>query len=417
MTLQTYPNPEPCLVHMELVRHLQALHPHDGDAVRHKIERAARRLKLASKALKGEALDAFKAENQVQHSLGRAAILYPLVRIQELVREAGYPLPEGLGLEASIALTPPPISTPVADPRTMGAVAQLLTLDFNGRRLTVIDGPSGKCVVARELEEVLGYAEKSLVTQITRDWGELRDGDHYGYMTKAELQKAFAAESRVFLDFGQRNMVLYEHGVNQVAVKTEKELGTRVRDWLTRTVMPALNHTGQYTLREAPVQAQSIQPANPVAQIIGKTIDRWDNWSMEANYRTRMGRGRMQICLQQEVVSTVSARTVCLDGSPKLEFEFKSRKSAEQIVKLARKQFGGLPQIDPGFIERLALQLGLHRDPWMLDRVEMGVTGEMWDTDGIEVMLDHIKHHSAQSSQEPADIPSLDEIYGLGLGT
>lgn len=99
------------------------------------------------------------------------------------------------------------------------------TLDFDVP-LTVLDDPQGrKFVLARDLEEVLGYKRTHLVCLISGKWSaEFHEGVHYGYASKGGLESAVRRagnpESR---GFGSRNMILYAAGVRLARDRVELE--------------------------------------------------------------------------------------------------------------------------------------------------------------------------------------------------
>ena len=116
---------------------------------------------------------------------------------------------------------------------------------FEGKSLTFHVFRDKICVIAAELGAALGYAEKGLTKRILDEWkDEFIEGRDYDVFEGQDL-KAFkrlvphrgtsgvASRARSVL-------VLYESGVDLVALKTEKELGKRLRRLLADEVLPKL---------------------------------------------------------------------------------------------------------------------------------------------------------------------------------
>ncbi|MDC3956276.1 hypothetical protein KEG38_20615 [Polyangium jinanense] len=117
---------------------------------------------------------------------------------------------------------------------------------FEGKSLTFHVFRDKICVIAAELGAALGYADggKGLPKTIVDDWGdEFIKGRDYDVLERQDLKefKGLVKDTRgTRVSFAARLMVLYESGVDLVALKTEKELGKKLRRLLADEVLPKL---------------------------------------------------------------------------------------------------------------------------------------------------------------------------------
>jgi prophage antirepressor-like protein len=398
----------PMCVHMDLVRFV---YPDNPTKDRSKVEAAVKRLgkEVQHTTLRSREVQEFRAEHHIDYRLGSKVVVYcGAESISRLLIDLGFPAPKefGPGLPRPTHLFEGSRSIPNVPTQPSNPGSQLVMLDFDGRSLTVLENVQGrKFVLARELEAVLGYAPGSLVTQVTNEWAaELKERDHFGYMTHSELTAAVQRQNQVKPDFGQRNMILYEHGVYQVFNKTDKKLGVRHRDWVSRELLPAIRQHGYYELPEARQIVQE-RPQAPIAQplqVLHDTMKDWNGWTMQARYYKHFGAGNIDMHLRQELTNEAPLRAFKLDGkTPKTEPTGRARFDALNIAKQAR-QLGVGQHCDGPYIERVAADIGVHKYPWLTLEARGHKTGEVWDQDGLEVILHHLQASVLQQSTQLA---------------
>jgi prophage antirepressor-like protein len=395
---------------MDLVRHLgpQDL---DLDRARHQLEHVVRKLDPGTTILlKGRRILDFRRANKIATRLGskvkvyRASSIEPIRKALAEFDKRKQDAAKHLESQTEIAF---PVPTP-AEVSTPGD--QLGPLAFEGRPLLVRKDATGRgAVLVRDLEDVLDYAPGSLVKLINSEWStEFLEGDRYGYMSRAELEAAdrLAGRHSVTQNYGARNMVLYEHGVYQVAVKTEKDKGVAVRDWLTRDVMTELRRTGRYELplQSAPAIAPAAPQLAPPLQVINEQIQHWDAWGVNANFRKdSKGAGHIDMHLWQVLTHEAPVRALKADGkTPKLRLEGRQRFNSQNIAKMARERGLG-HHIDHLFIERLQLDLGIHAGNWVVYETRGVRVEEVTDQEGADLILDHL--HQTNLQQGAREVP------------
>lgn len=121
---------------------------------------------------------------------------------------------------------------------------------FEGATLITYTLDGRPCWIAREVGEVLGYAEegKRLPRNISSDWAdEAIEGKDFAILTGAELEAfkaalgADSAPSRA-----PSLMVLFESGIHLACLKTRNPRGRLLRRFLADEVLPQLARTGRY---------------------------------------------------------------------------------------------------------------------------------------------------------------------------
>jgi len=131
----------------------------------------------------------------------------------------------------------------------------LVSLQFEGSALRVVDVDGRKMVIARDIGRALNYSAdgKRLVDNITEKWaGEFKTGEHYEIRDMDEVGTGSVPTSK----FMPRAMLLTEEGVNLVLLNTRKSIGTRLRRFLAADIMPRLAR-GETIHGSAPASAPS----------------------------------------------------------------------------------------------------------------------------------------------------------------
>lgn len=132
---------------------------------------------------------------------------------------------------------------------------------FEGKGITTLQW-SGQPPfwVAKELGQALGYAGggEGLTDLLRREWAdEFIEGHDYALLKGqplAELKKVLARNpgiTRAVEPNVNQLLVLYQSGIDGVALKTDKPEGKRFRRWLRDEVFPELRRTGRYQSKPA----------------------------------------------------------------------------------------------------------------------------------------------------------------------
>ena len=122
---------------------------------------------------------------------------------------------------------------------------------FEDSAMTVITIEDKPWFVAHEVGKVLGYAENGsrLSNKIGREWSsELVEGHDFRIAVKKELSAIKELDlvttdsvgTNVVSKMARNLMLLSEQGVFLVCMKTNKEVGVRLRRWLADEVLPKL---------------------------------------------------------------------------------------------------------------------------------------------------------------------------------
>lgn len=126
-------------------------------------------------------------------------------------------------------------------------MSDLIRFDFGGRPLTVVMHKGEIHYIARELGAVLDYANDGsrLSKKITADWSdEFAEGKHYTVLRDGDLAdiKRLGTESVPSpVDVRASSlMLLTEAGLDMVLIKTDKEIGKRVRAFVVDVIFPKL---------------------------------------------------------------------------------------------------------------------------------------------------------------------------------
>jgi anti-repressor protein len=125
--------------------------------------------------------------------------------------------------------------------------------EFEGRNLTTITYKGRPCWIARQVGNILGYAEDGgkLVKMIQHEWLQsFQNGKHYIVLAGEEL-----SDFKSLFDVGTcgvpsrapRIMLLFEPGIHKVALKSGKPQAERLQDFLADDVMPQLARDGRYS--------------------------------------------------------------------------------------------------------------------------------------------------------------------------
>ncbi|XXT18800.1 hypothetical protein WME94_52095 [Sorangium sp. So ce429] len=140
-----------------------------------------------------------------------------------------------------------------------------LNTAFEGQQLTFYRFRDKVCVVGQELGAALGYADGSLGARIAGEWkNEFIKEKDYGILEGEDLRVLKRLATSDVASRSKRLLVLFEPGVNLVSLKTEKELGVKLRRLLADEVLPKLLR-GEPILPAAPPPAGgSVIPANDV---------------------------------------------------------------------------------------------------------------------------------------------------------
>ena len=129
-----------------------------------------------------------------------------------------------------------------------------ITNEFEGATITTITYKGKLCWIASEVGQTLGYSKKGgrLVDKITESWStEMLDGSDYAVLHGEEL-----SDFKTFLELTPESgvsrrsphiMLLYETGLHFVCLKTNKQIGRRLRRFLADEVMPQLVRDDRYS--------------------------------------------------------------------------------------------------------------------------------------------------------------------------
>ncbi len=140
---------------------------------------------------------------------------------------------------------------------------------FEGHQLAFYKLHDKVCVIGQELGGALGYARGGqLLTDAIRDeWGnEFTEGKDYEIL-EGEALRAFKAAARLNgeIPFSRARglLVLFESGVHLVSLKTEKELGVKLRRLLADEVLARM-------LRGEPILPREVTP--PQAPVLDERV-------------------------------------------------------------------------------------------------------------------------------------------------
>jgi hypothetical protein len=144
-----------------------------------------------------------------------------------------------------------------------------------GDRLTFYPFRGRMCVVALEVDPVLGYAPGSIADLIAGEWaGEFKAGEHFEILRGKDLRDfkaaAHATGAAPVASKTSQVTVLTEAGVDRVCLLTKKPAGIRLRAYLADKVLPKLRR-GEAVVPTsadpppvfAPVEARADMVARP----------------------------------------------------------------------------------------------------------------------------------------------------------
>ncbi|MFA4944423.1 MAG: BRO family protein [Lentisphaeria bacterium] len=155
---------------------------------------------------------------------------------------------------------------------------ELVTLvhEFEGKDVTTFLYKGRPAWVARELGEVLGYADggKALVTMLTREWAnEVQEGPDFRFVNGAELSDlkkllelgvshtpSSQVRSRPIPIHAPSAVILFEPGLHLVLLKTDKPAGKRLRRMLVDVVLPQLVRDGKFDPERTVTPQGEFQP-------------------------------------------------------------------------------------------------------------------------------------------------------------
>ncbi|WP_437796461.1 hypothetical protein [Sorangium sp. So ce693] len=136
---------------------------------------------------------------------------------------------------------------------------------FEGQQLTFYRFRDKVCVVGQELGAALGYADRSLGARIAGEWkNEFIKEKDYGILEGEELRVFKRLATSGVASRSKSLLVLFEPGVNLVSLKTEKELGVKLRRLLADEVLPKLLRGEPILPAVPPPASASVIPANDV---------------------------------------------------------------------------------------------------------------------------------------------------------
>lgn len=195
-------------------------------------------------------------------------------------------------------------------------MSDLQRFEFEGKPLTVIEYKGEPVWMAREVGELLGYADGSrLQRKINGDWSEeFLDGKDVLRIKGedlADFRELVGPDSG--LSKARALMLLTESGINLAAMKTNKPVGRKLRRWLASDVLPAIRRTGSYSA-PSPAQVESpdarerrlmLREERLAAQMRAKYLTQTADW-LEAHD----GAGAASRRLRSMVVEVVVGREV-----------------------------------------------------------------------------------------------------------
>jgi prophage antirepressor-like protein len=129
--------------------------------------------------------------------------------------------------------------------------------DFEGKALFTYTWQGRPCWVARHLGRTIGYSHdgKRLPNKILGAWAnEFVLGQDYDLLAGDDLARFNDAVPRGLIDqrVGRRSLlILYRSGALLALVKTELEVGQRLRRFLVDQVLPEIVRTGSYAADRA----------------------------------------------------------------------------------------------------------------------------------------------------------------------
>lgn len=131
--------------------------------------------------------------------------------------------------------------------------------EFEGRGLAVITHNSKRWWIARQVGAAMSYGDdgKGLIDLVGREWAEEFDDRDRWIVKGQDLRtiKTVLGEDRskeVGVYYSPTLLLLSESGIYKAAILSRKPEGRRLRDWLSREVMPELRRSGGYQMQGAP---------------------------------------------------------------------------------------------------------------------------------------------------------------------
>jgi hypothetical protein len=223
---------------------------------------------------------------------------------------------------------------------------------FEGQRLTFYRFRDTVCVVGQELGAVLGYArEGQLLTDAIRDeWRvEFAEGKDYQILKGEELQ-AFKAAARLHgeVPFSRARalLVLFESGVHMVSLKTEKELGVKLRRLLADEVLPKMLRGEPILLERAtPPPAPGIDERVIDLRMVEAQNDRASLLAQIARMSQAAGAPPKAVQAYLNAAASILAGRTLLEAAPSLESQLYTAgqigepygKSGKAIGQIARR--------------------------------------------------------------------------------
>ncbi|HYF57029.1 MAG TPA: hypothetical protein VEA41_22450 [Salinarimonas sp.] len=167
-------------------------------------------------------------------------------------------------------------------PREGNPAPHPLALAFRDHPITFVPFEGTLLAVGPQVEAALDYAPKRLSKQLAR-WGEkglVREGVHFDMFTNGKLAAFKAVSGDWFTKsepVGPRApnlLVITERGLYRLlTLIADKAIAIAFQDWLETEVLPAINRTGRYDVREAaapaPVSTSPRAPAGSVGAWVG----------------------------------------------------------------------------------------------------------------------------------------------------
>lgn len=132
-------------------------------------------------------------------------------------------------------------------------MSDIRRFDFEGGPLTTITYKGRIAFIAKEVGERLGYADGGKIPKMIRqEWkDEFEEEVDYTLPKGSDLSDLKAVlevstEYGLSFKYAPHVMLLYESGVNAVALLSRKPVARRLRQFIAREVMPQLNRDGRY---------------------------------------------------------------------------------------------------------------------------------------------------------------------------
>ncbi|WP_437972248.1 hypothetical protein WMF04_24435 [Sorangium sp. So ce260] len=232
--------------------------------------------------------------------------------------------------------------------------AAMVKLDtaFEGQQLTFYRFRANVCVVGQELGWVLGYArEGQLLTDAIRgEWrNEFIKGKDYEVL-EGEALRTFKATARLNgeIPFSRARalLVLFEPGVNLVSLKTEKDLGVKLRRLFADEVLPKMLR-GEPILQNgvAPPQAPVVDVRVVELRMVEAQNDRASLLAQIASMSQAAGAPPKAVQAYLNAAASVLVGRPMLEAAPSVESRLYTAgeigepygKSGKAIGKIARK--------------------------------------------------------------------------------